>query len=160
MPVSKPIIIFGTGRCGTTLFQHMFSEHPNLAWMSGLRHLCPDKPFLNRMLMKLLEYPLLERILKPAIHAGEYPAFWEHHSKGFSTPCRDLLATDVSVKMKHNILNAMSRLITRKRHTLLLKITGWPGIGFLSEIFHDAKFIHVIRDGRAVAYSLINAGFW
>ena len=62
--------------------------------------------------------------------------------------------------MKNNILNAMSRLTTKKRNRLLLKITGWPRIGFLSEVFEDAKFIHVIRDGRAVANSLINVDFW
>ena len=110
--------------------------------------------------MKLLDYPLLVSILRKKINPGEYYAFWEYYSKGFSTPCRDLVPHDVSVKMKQNILNAMSQLTTKKRNRLLLKITGWPRIGFLSEVFEDAKFIHVIRDGRAVANSLINVGFW
>jgi hypothetical protein len=43
---------------------------------------------------------------------------------------------------------------------LLLKITGWPRIGFLSEVFEDARFIHVMRDGRAVANSMLNVRFW
>jgi hypothetical protein len=35
-----------------------------------------------------------------------------------------------------------------------------PRIGFLHNIFPDAKFIHVIRDGRAVANSRMNVPFW
>ena len=54
----------------------------------------------------------------------------------------------------------MKQLLVRKRNRLLIKITGWPRIGYLNEIFSDAKFIHILRDGRAVANSLINVEFW
>jgi len=54
----------------------------------------------------------------------------------------------------------MSSLTTRKRNRLLTKITGWPRLGLLSEIFPQARFVHIIRDGRAVANSLINIGWW
>ncbi len=47
-----------------------------------------------------------------------------------------------------------------KRNRLLVKITGWPRLGYLHEIFPDAKFIHVVRDGRAVVNSLINVDWW
>ena len=39
-------------------------------------------------------------------------------------------------------------------------MTGWPRVGFLNEIFPEAIFIHLIRDGRAVANSFMNVGFW
>ena len=51
-------------------------------------------------------------------------------------------------------------MVTKKRTRLLVKLTGWPRIGFLTEVFPDALFIHVCRDGRAVANSLINVDFW
>jgi hypothetical protein len=35
-----------------------------------------------------------------------------------------------------------------------------PRIGFLYAIFPDARFVHVLRDGRAVANSRLNASFW
>jgi len=35
-----------------------------------------------------------------------------------------------------------------------------PRIGFLQAIFPDAKFIHIVRDGCAVANSRMNAPFW
>jgi hypothetical protein len=160
MAITKPIIIFGTGRSGTTVLQQMLSEHPHLAWMSELCDRYPDKLIFNKILMKSLDFRPWEKILRKKIQAGECYKFWDYYSKGFSAPCRDLLASDVSVKMKNDIVNAMSNLTTKKRYRLLLKITGWPRIGFLSEVFEDAKFVHVIRDGRAVANSLMNVGFW
>ncbi len=158
--VIKPIIVFGTGRSGTTIFHQMLSEHPNVAWLSGFCNRYPDKPILNRLLMKLLEYPFIEKILRKKFRPREGYEFWEYYCKGFRAPCRDLLASDVTIKVKKNILDAMSKLMTEKRNRLLIKITGWPRIGFFSEIVPDAKFIHVIRDGRAVANSLINVKFW
>ncbi len=157
---TKPIITFGTGRSGTTIFQQMLSEHHHVAWLSVLCNRYPDRLVFNKILMKSLEYPPLEKILRIKFHPGECYIFWEYYSKGFSKSYRDLLASDVSIKMKNDIEQVMSRLTTEKRNRLLLKITGWPKIGFLSNVFPNAKFIHVIRDGRAVANSLINVEWW
>ncbi len=158
--VREPIIIFGTGRSGTTIFHQMLSEHSELSWLSILCDRYPKKPYLNRLLMRLMEISPVEKIIRKKIHPIEGYLFWEYYSKGFSSPCRDLTPHDVTIKKKDRIIRAMSLLTTKKRNRLLLKITGWPRIGFLSEIFPDARFIHVIRDGRAVANSLINVGFW
>jgi hypothetical protein len=51
-------------------------------------------------------------------------------------------------------------MLTPKRDRLLVKITGWPRIGFLMGIFPDAKIIHIKRDPRAVINSLLNVDFW
>ena len=110
--------------------------------------------------MKSLEYPPLESFIRNKVNARECYKFWDYHSKGFSAPHRDLLASDLSTKQKNSIVSIMSELATKKRYRPLIKITGWPRLGFLDEVFDDAKFIHVIRDGRAVANSLINVEFW
>jgi hypothetical protein len=54
----------------------------------------------------------------------------------------------------------MQAMLTPARHRLLLKIAGWSRIGFLKEIFPDAKFVHIVRDGRAVASSVLHVDFW
>jgi len=59
MEVDRPIIIFGTGRCGTTIFHRLFSMHPEVTWLSDLCERHPNRPELNRRLMKALEYPIL-----------------------------------------------------------------------------------------------------
>jgi omega-hydroxy-beta-dihydromenaquinone-9 sulfotransferase len=157
----SPIIIVGAGRTGTTVFHGMLSEHPHLAWLPG--RLCarfPERLELSRLFMKGLDYPVVGELLKRSIRPGESYPFWEHHCKGFSAPYRDLVAADVTDKTKKHVPHVMSRILTEKRNRLLLKITGWPRIGFLSEIFEDARFIHMMRDGRAVANSMVNVRFW
>jgi len=110
--------------------------------------------------MKGLDYPLVGELLKRGVQPGESYPFWEHHCKGFSAPYRDLVAADVTDKTKKHVPRTMARILTEKRNRLLLKITGWPRISFLSEVFEDARFIHVMRDGRAVANSMLNVYFW
>lgn len=160
MEVTKPIIIFGCGRSGTTIFHRMFSSHPRVAWLSNLCNKHPDKPWLNWLLMNALEVPMLNNGLRQRTYVHECYKFWEYYCKGFSNPCRDLLPTDVTIKNKTQIHSIMSKMVTASKNRLLIKITGWPRLGFLTEVFEDARFIHVVRDGRAVANSLLNVGWW
>jgi omega-hydroxy-beta-dihydromenaquinone-9 sulfotransferase len=158
---TDPIIVIGTGRCGSTVFHRLLSKHPNLAWLPGA--LCsrfPRKPGLHNLFTSGLDYPVLGKVLEERIKPGECYPFWEHQCKGFSKPYRDLVASDVTRRAKERIRETVSEITTEKRDRLLIKITGWPRIGFLSEIFEDAKFVHVVRDGRAVANSLLDVYFW
>lgn len=138
----------------------MFSEHPNLYWLSQLCDKYPNKPQYNTQLMELIDYPIIGKFLKKKFEASERYSFWDFHCNGFSSTFRDIYAEDVSERNRYKLLKIISQLKTEKRNRLLVKITGWSRVGFLSEIFEDAKFIHVIRDGRAVANSLVNVNFW
>lgn len=160
MTIKKPIIIFGTGRSGTTLFHQMLTQHPDLSWMSPLCDRFPKQPRLNSAFMHFVEYPIAGKLLRKYIPPGECWDFWEYYSKGFSLPKRDLNASDVNEENKKELQQALSKITSAKRRQLLIKITGWPRLGFLKEIFDDAKFIHIIRDGRAVAASLLKVDFW
>ena len=42
----------------------------------------------------------------------------------------------------------------------ITEYSGWSRIRFLKNIFPDAVFIHIVRDGRAVANSLTNVKYW
>jgi omega-hydroxy-beta-dihydromenaquinone-9 sulfotransferase len=160
MQITKPIFIVGTGRCGSTLFHRLLATHPQLMWLSGFSHRFPDKPSLNRRAVTAVGSPLLNGILGRKIRPAEAYGFWDAHAYGFSEPCRDLVRSDVSTKVKKQVRAALQAMLTPERHRMLVKITGWPRIGFLNEIFEDAKFIHIKRDGRAVASSLLHVGFW
>jgi len=160
MQITKPIIIVGSGRCGSTVFHRLLATHPQMMWLSGFCYGYPHKPALNRWAVTAMGNPLLRRLFGGWVRPGEYYHFWDTHAYGFSAPCRDLVRSDVSVRVKKQVRKAIEPMLTASRPRLLVKITGWPRIGFLSEIFEDAKFIHIVRDGRAVANSLLHVHFW
>jgi sulfotransferase family protein len=158
--VVKPIIIVGTGRCGSTVLHRLLAKHRRLMWLSGFCDRFPTRPAWNRRAVAAVSNPLLRPLLGSRIQPGECYRFWDQHAYGFSEPCRDLLRTDVTTRVKQQVRAAFEPMMTARRDRLLIKLTGWPRIGFLNEIFEDAKFVHLVRDGRAVASSLLHVNFW
>jgi hypothetical protein len=158
--VINPIFVVGTGRCGSTVFHQVLSHHAHVAWLSRACVTKPHNPRANRRNIRVLDLPLPSRYLRKLIYPVEAYRFWEYYCPGFTEPCRDLLKEDVTPKVKKTVRSVMAQMLTHKRGRLLIKITGWPRIGFLKEIFPDARFIHVYRDGRAVVNSLLSVYFW
>jgi hypothetical protein len=158
--VADPIFIVGTGRCGSTLFHHMLSFHEHVSWLSPSCQKRPARPQLNRRYMSLLDAPLFSRYARKLIYPVEAYAFWERYCPGFSEPCRDLTEHDLAPKAAKKVRRALAQVITDRRPRLLVKVTGWPRIRYLKALYPDARFIHVYRDGRAVANSLLNIYFW
>ncbi len=159
-PIDRPIFINGLGRSGTTIIHTLLSTHPNVNWMSLLCGKFPRRPYLNRWLMRALDFPLINIYLKRRFVPLENYDFWDVHYRGFFHPCRDLFASDADPATTKSLRRAFSQLLTSKRNRLLIKITGVPRISYLHEIFPDAKFVHVTRDGRAVANSRMRTPFW
>ncbi len=159
MEIKKPIIIIGSGRSGSSIFHEMYAKHSSICWLTKYCEKYPNKPHINRYVMRLNSILLLNKLL-PWDYPGECYNFWEYNCKGFRTPFRDLTSDDVTVKADNNIKLAFSKMLTKKRNRLLIKITGWPRIGYLKQIFPDAKFIHIVRDGRAIVNSIMNVNWW
>jgi omega-hydroxy-beta-dihydromenaquinone-9 sulfotransferase len=160
MPIPKPIIIVGTGRCGSSALHRLMATHPQVMWLSGFCDRYPAKPEWNRWAVTALGNPVLRRLFGGRIRPSEGYRFWDYHAYGFSVLCRDLVPADVTARIKKQVRAALEPMLTPRRNRLLVKITGWPRVGFLKEIFEGAKFIHIVRDGRAVASSLLHVDFW
>lgn len=160
--VEKPIIIVGTGRCGSTIFQNIFCEHPNVSWLSAFFDIYAGRPEVNKLLMGLVDLPAIGNTLKRQKYLRPWEPYgvWDRAYPGFREPFRDLRADDVTPRTKTLFHKSATKLLTAKRNRLLIKITGWPRLGFLSTIFPDAKFIHIVRDGRAVVNSLLTVDWW
>jgi hypothetical protein len=91
MTETNPIIVFGTGRSGTTVFHQMLSEHPQLTWLSELINKYPNKPILNKMLMKSFEFPYVENILRKKYTQGSATNFGTAIHQVFPNPAGILL---------------------------------------------------------------------
>jgi len=160
MELKKPIFIIGSGRSGSTVFHEILSEHPNFYWLSNLSSVFPKAPVINKMLMMSMDIPIINNAIKNVIKPSESWNFWKCYTKSFVDPIRDIVGSDVTYKEKKQIRNALSQISTKKRNRFLCKIVGWPRVGYIHEIFKDAKFIHIVRDGRAVVNSIIHVDWW
>jgi len=157
---SAPIVIFGTGRCGSTLLADLFTRHERIAWLSRLNILFPDRPGINRALLGALDLPLLGRRLRDVMRSSEAYPFHNRLHGGLGESVRDLGPRDVASSEVARIREAWLANRTRRRPRLLLKFAGWPRVGLVDRVLPDARFVHLVRDGRAVAASLLRMPWW
>jgi hypothetical protein len=168
--IKAPIFIIGTPRCGSTMMQELMSTHPGIAFFTHSMDAFGD-PELFRAADWARKHLGLdvrgERYLKDSIivdggSPSEAMQFWgdalrldpyvltwpERRLKDF-TP--EQIAT-IKNTLKHVIDCFRGRGSTRflnKSPALLTEVL------LLQDLFPDAKFVHLVRDGRMVANSLI-----
>ena len=158
--LNKPIFIVGTGRCGSTILNKMLAEHPDLSFLTTASNVFPSNLSIQRLVLNMWNIPIMGRLLRMRLIAGEGWNFWDQYIPGFSRSYRDFKAEDITKYQKHKLQNELPQLLTKKRIRLLIKFTGWTRIGFIKEVFPDAKIIHITRDPRAVANSMMHVDFW
>lgn len=164
----NPIFMFGMPRSGSTVISEAFSMHEDLGFISNYVHRLPMFPqlsILNRVsfipsigwfmrgkkkqdsriaaaLRRLLPYPgdnyTLWRYL-----CGE-KMLWEYLDHETAGP-----------EVRSRVREYAQRLLRHQgRPRLYEKLNGPPRMVYLSSIFPNASFIHVIRDPRAVVASM------
>lgn len=158
------VFVVGTGRCGSSLIHEVLAGHPDIGFVSNLddllpwphlkgrwnsmlfRHLSPDFSRKGRVRFAPSEgYRLLEREVSPIL----------------ARPARDLLAEDATPRLAERFRRSFEmRARVQGRPVFLHKFTGWPRTGFVQAVFPGARFVHVLRDGRAVANSLVQMQWW
>ncbi len=157
---ATPLFIVGVGRSGSSVFHRLLCRHPRAAWLSRVLEQWPNAEPANRALMHAMALPIVGRGLTRMVDPGECYEFWEQLVPGFTSPCRDLVASDVQNDVRARVRRALGRVPTKSRPQLVAKVTGWPRVGFLREIFPNARFVHVLRDGRPVAASFLKVDWW
>jgi hypothetical protein len=143
--IIAPIFIVGCQRSGTTVFYRKFALHSDLATITRTTRRAPNNLLLMRLFML---FRSSEKNLKPI--GGEV---WSK----FAPSDSDMLhAVDVTPRMReyYHTLIRNHLVLFKKKRFLNKSPSNSARIGFLNEIFPDAFFIHLIRDGRAVTHSL------
>lgn len=170
-PLNKPIIVFGTGRSGTTLVSNILFTHNKIAFPSQYQEYFPRFNYANN-LRRIFDNNFAKAIIesiagkqslkKIQFHPVEAYKMWNFLSGNEIDFSRDfLLNTVASEEEKYFIRNYFSKLVKRqKRENLGFKITGPLRLQYLSSIFPDAYFIQVTRDPIATIHSFLKVDFW
>ena len=141
-----PIFIVGAPRSGTNIFYRTFAKHPDLAWISNITKKIPSSLWLTRIIM------LFRDDHRPTEANNVWQKFIgnDHESLGQDD------VTAAARKYLRTVVQNNLRIFKKSRF-----VNKCPGnsvrMDYLREIFPDAIFIHIIRDGRAVAYSILRS---
>lgn len=169
-------LVIGTGRSGTTLVQETLSRHPATGFISGLDDKLSKLNLTGRWNSRLYRMTaqrdpkmralaestrLLERGRLRVAPSEAYNLLDRHVFAGFSTPCRDLLADDLTPYLERKVQEFFDHRIEAQGCEVLVQhLTGWPRTGFLQAAIPDLRAVNVVRDGRAVASSWLQMGWW
>jgi hypothetical protein len=154
MPSSDPFFIVGCGRSGTTLLRLILSGHSRI-------HILPETWFVEPLVRQLpLTEPLTHAQVQSAIAivTGHYrwPDF-DIAAEEFKTWAMALDAPRLV-----DLINLVYRHHLEKSGKARFGDKTPPYIQIVPELavlYPNAKFIHLIRDGRDVAISFVEADF-
>jgi len=159
--IKKPIFVIGSPRSGTSVLYSILAQHNELCWFSKstlkkfVSKTYLDFIYLRRRVFDIrkLKYPLDDfgpryfTTIEPPIELGYlwdevFSGFWDCNIIEKNIPkIFDL----IKLTMKQNNKNRF----LAKFPTLSIQIPS------VLKVFPDAKFIHIIRDGRAVVQSML-----
>lgn len=156
--------VLGSGRCGSTLVHEVLARHPDIGFLSNVEDRLPAGRRLSRWNRAVYDRLPTEWTRKGRLRFAPsegYRALDAEVSPLLSAPCRDLTAADVTPWLAERFSRFfVSRAEAQGRPLFLHKLTGWPRARFISGVFPGARFVHVVRDGRAVANSWLQMPWW
>lgn len=169
--IDKPIFFIGMPRSGTTLMFTTLAVHPDLAWFSQYLERAPAVAAVAALSRLVDRVPSLRkpvnrhgesrsRLGRLRIAPDEAYAVWERCC-GERFRYDYLLGARASEAERSCARRMVGRVMRYQgKPRFAAKITGPARIGYLSSIFEDARFVHIVRDGRAVVDSLMSVPFW
>lgn len=174
MEIDRPVFMIGMPRSGTSIISEAFSLHEDLGWFSNYVHRMPSIPLLAlydrvsflssagwRLRGKKQQGKSLRAFARRFLpYAGDGYKLW-HRLCGDDfvwTHMQNETADDETRDRTRSYVRSILAYQGKKR--LFTKINGPGRITFLSSIFPDASFVHIIRDPRATVSSLLKVSFW
>ena len=161
--IEKPVFIVGAGRSGTTVLYHLLTFHKDLCWFSNVSDRYPSAPIVP-LANRVIELPWLGKKVKsriinrtiPSLRPVEGPVTYHKYSQ-FDYKRRlteDDWTPELDEKLKGAMLNHLRW--TGKKRFLSKQTANNQRIRLINKMFPDAYYVHIIRDGRGVASSLLN----
>ncbi len=160
--MDNPIIIVGTGRCGSTMLHRILARHDDLGWLSTFNEVFPTQQWLS-LFSNLYSKEIFNNKVK---HLSFFPKpfesykFWEHYLPGFTRRDKPLTAEDVPENGISPVRSAIKKVLKyQNKERFLIKVTGWSRIAYFNKIFPEAKFVFLNREHRSIVSSWVQAGW-
>lgn len=155
--VVKPVFIMGAPGSGTTLLYDTLCTHKDLAYvtLNMLRAgIHKHGRFVGEKRSALFKAQNLFHRDQASNVPHEANAFWIRYFGTYNYMTENDFAPEIAAYYRKNVA-AVQNLWKRPRF-INKNLQHCVRTRMLDQIFPDAKFIHIIRDGRAVAYSILN----
>lgn len=173
---SPPIFLIGCPRSGTTILGEILSRHPVLG--SFVNYLAASPGLLSlSAAARVWNLPVIGAQLRGYTPQGFHRGFLSGIRRYLPKPSEAwsvwerccgpefrfsaLRGQRPTAIQRARTTETVARVLRHQgKKRLFAKLTGPPRMSFLSEIFSDALFVHVVRDGRAVTRSLLRTDWW
>ncbi len=154
--IENAIIIFGTGRSGTTLLYNILALHHSFAWISGYVNKFPNYPSLS-YLNRIQEFSELERwnrYVKKWPRPAEAYGFWEYYFKNFTNYPDGIITTNSNIQKCRQSINKICSI--NRKYKFITKLTGHSRISVLESVFKDPIILWIDRNPESIIYSFYN----
>jgi len=143
--IVKPVFIVGCSRSGTSLLYQRLAMHPDFAFFYKWSRKFPTSMWLSRFASLYVKDP----------RPKEAGAIWRKFARG--RPDDSLGRDDVTPAARtyfQKVLRTQMELFDKPRFLAKHPRNGLR-MEYFREIFPDIVFLHIIRDGRATASSIL-----
>jgi hypothetical protein len=163
MPDQRYGFVLGTGRCGSTLVHEVLARHPDVGFVTNV----DDR--IGSATAGRMQAELIRRLPTAATRKGRlrlapseaYRALEREVSPVIAESVRDLEAADAVPWLADRFRSFFdSRAAAFGAPLFLHKFTGWPRARFVDRVLPGSRYVHVVRDGRAVAASWLHTDWW
>lgn len=172
--VDRPIFIIGCPRSGTGLLHQLVRLHPDLAWITPLTHWISGHDWQDALGPRPVRWAeqlltSVPRSLRPPFVRGPFDgslsgvdlaetaegqSIWGRHLPPDRHVATEADVTPEAREYLHRVVEWHTRYANRPRFVSKTP-RNLVRMRYLHEVFPDARFVHLIRDGRAVAPSIL-----